>query len=124
MFSSQIFNKMFNSLAKFVGGLTGREVHFSQVEHGEAWLSVDIKLNKFFEDVSKALDEPAMKMLGVLEPGKTYVLQVDDWSAVNPEIMEKFWVGLKDNEITIVVIDKNVNFVSIPDGYEIVKKTS
>jgi len=112
---------MFNSIAKFVTRLTGREIHFHQTKQGEPIVGVTARMDKFFDDVSKALDDPAMKMLGVLEPGKTYVLQIDTARA-NWDSIENLAAGLRDEGITIAVIDKNVNFVSVPEGYKIIKE--
>lgn len=56
-----------------------------------------------------------------LEPGKIYCLQIDEtidnWAWV--EMISK---SLADQGILLVIIGKNMNFVSIPEGYEIKRK--
>ena len=50
-----------------------------------------------------------------------YCLQVD-MALVDYEHLEALMDGLNQQNIKLVVIDKNMNFVSVPEGYEVVKK--
>ena len=61
-----------------------------------------------------------IKDVYALEPGKIYCLQVDI-GTVNCDWLEAIVKGFKLLDITIVVIDKGMNFVPMPEGYEITK---
>jgi len=121
MFSSESLNRVFNSLAKFTGMLTGKEIQFQQVEHMEAMTTACEKMNKFFDELAETLNNPAIKMLGVLEPGKIYCLQVD-MNGISMDTYCELAEELAKEGIRIAVIDHNANFVSIPKGYEVIQK--
>ena len=59
--------------------------------------------------------------LRALEPGKLYCLQVD-MALVDYEHLEALMDGLNQQNIKLAVIGKDMNFVSVPEGYELVKK--
>jgi len=59
--------------------------------------------------------------LQTLEPGKLYCLQVD-MALVDYEHLEALMDGLNQQNIKLAVIGKDMNFVSVPEGYELVKK--
>jgi len=123
MISRESTNKLFNSLAEFVSKLTGRSVQFHQI--GEEPIGVaGEKMSKFFNDAAAALDNPNnVQLLGALEPrsGRVYCLQVD-MNTVDMEFAGRIVKSLEDRDINVVVVDQNLNFVSIPEGYEVVKK--
>ena len=121
MFSSETMNKLFGSIAKFVGRLTGREIQFYQVGRGETLPFAVEKMNKLFESISEALDNPVIQRLGTLEPGKVYCLQID-LGAVDTDWVLQIAEDLRMKNILIVLVDKNMNFLSVPEGYEMVKK--
>jgi len=121
MISSKSMNKLFNSLAKFVSQLTGKSIQFHQIAQNELVNMAYEKMNKFFESASEALDNPNARMLGVLEPGKIYCIQVDI-GKTNIHMFESVWDFFSSNNIQVIVIDQNMNFISIPEGYEVVKK--
>jgi len=58
--------------------------------------------------------------LSSLEPGKLYCLQVD-MDTVDIDAYRQIAEELAKEGIRIVVIDKNAKFVSLPDGYEVIK---
>jgi len=119
MISSESINKLFNALAKFIGRITGRKLQFHQVG-GEPMGIACEKMNRFFEDASEVLNEPTVQMMGVLEPGKIYVLQIDD--GVDIEVVCEIADELLKENIRIVLINKDMNFVQVPKGYEITMK--
>lgn len=121
MISCDSLNKVFGSLAKFVSRLTGKEVGFQQVKPGESLDSGFWKMNNLLEGVVDALDNSEVKVVGALEPGKIYCLQTD-MSSVNME-----WIGsmadyLVRKDIFVILLDQNMNFISIPEGYTVIKE--
>lgn len=121
MLSSESINKFFNSLAKFVGRITGREVQFQQVGFGQPIDVACEKMNKLLEDAAEAINNPATEMLGILEPGKTYCLQLDTSSA-DLEWVTNVLEAFEAKNISVALINQDMNFVSIPDGYDVVRK--
>ena len=67
------------------------------------------------------MDSKKIKDVYALEPGKIYCIQMD-LNDVNWEYLEAVVKGLKTFDIQIVVLDKNMQFVRIPEGCEMVKK--
>ena len=67
------------------------------------------------------MEELKIETLTVLEPGKVYCLQVD-MALVYYDHLEALMDGLSQQNIKLAVIDKNMNFVSVPEGYEVTKK--
>jgi len=94
-----------------------------RLERFKSFIGIQNKLEKKLEEtidgilLAETLDNPAIKMLGILEPGKIYCLQVD----MNGIDVDTYCELAKEG-IRIAVIDHNANFVSIPKGYEVVKK--
>lgn len=60
------------------------------------------------------MDAEELKDAYALEPGKIYCLQVDT-STVDWDCVEAIVKGFKLLDITIVVIDKTMNFVPMPE---------
>jgi len=121
MLTNDLVNTVFKGFAKFVSMITQREVKFAEVRNGEVIASLQPKIEKFFEDTSEALENPMMGVLGVLEPGKIYCVQVDI-KTINWEWLECLTNDLATLDITLVMIDKNtMEFVKVPEGYEITK---
>ena len=121
MTSSKFVNKLYSSLAEFVKDLTGRDVQFKKIARGSRMEDAFEKIDNFSEAVAEALNNPTTKVLGVLEPGKIYCLQVDE-TLDNWDWIESISKGLQSQGIVLVVVGKNMNFVKIPEGYEIKKK--
>lgn len=70
---------------------------------------------------SNELENLEVKTISALEPGKIYCLQID-MSTVDWEHISILVKGLNDRGILLVVIGQDMNFVSIPKGYEVIKK--
>lgn len=66
------------------------------------------------------VDSPVIKTLGALEPGKVYVLQVN-FSVANMQHLEQIAKYLVKEGIRFIVIGSDMNFVSVPEGYELIK---
>ena len=115
MISSELVNALFDGFAKFVSKITHREVKFQNINRHEVMPQLTHKINAFFEEATEALGNPAMQVLGTLEPGKIYCLRVDV-DKVNWEMLEQIADILAQKNILFIVIDKNQNFVSIPEG--------
>jgi len=120
--TSESLNKFLESLAKLIGVIKKEEITFQKVESRAP-------LGDAFEAIGKLLDEAScvlenvskLKPLGILEPGKIYCLQIDsklvDWEALEEQLRVWAYSG-----IYVAVIDQNAKFVSIPEGYKIVKE--
>ena len=121
MISSDLVNMLFTSFAEFVSRLTDREVKFQQLKYGEGMPGATLKMDKFLKEATEAFENPSLRKLGVLEPGKLYCLQID-MSKAHWELIETLAECLGEQDIRLVVIDKDMNFVSVPKGYEMVKK--
>lgn len=120
MISRESINKLFNSLAGFVSKLTGRLVKFHPI--GEEPMGVACeKMNWFFEAAATALNNPEVRMLGMLEPGKVYCLQVD-LHTIDMEFCVDIFEEFAKKDITIIFVGKDMNFVNVPEGYEVVRK--
>jgi len=121
MISTELVNLMFSSFASFVSKLTNKEVRFQEIKLGEVMMSASQKIAKFLEDATDAFDNPEIKILGTLEPGKIYCLQVNI-GAVDVDSICSIVETLAEKDILTVCIDQSMNFVSVPEGYEVVKK--
>ena len=64
-----------------------------------------------------------LKKLGVLEPGKIYVLQID-YTSVDWSVIESTAQCLAEQGIKLIVINKDMSFVSVPEGYKLIKDGS
>ena len=67
------------------------------------------------------MEELKIETLTALEPGKLYCLQVD-MASVSYDHLEALMDGLSQQNIKLVVIGKDMNFMSVPEGYEVIKK--
>lgn len=67
------------------------------------------------------MDPKQIKEVFAFEPGKIYCLQVD-LNTVNWEHLEAIATHFSKFNIVVVIIDKSMEFVQIPEGYEITKK--
>ena len=116
--NSASVNSLFTSFANFVSKLTGKKVGLTPVEFKEEVSTAWLKIEKLLNDATDALD---IGIVGSLEPGRIYVLVVD-FANCNVGGLEDLIRGLREFSIEVVCIDKNsMEFVNIPDGYEIVK---
>jgi len=61
-----------------------------------------------------------VKVVGQLEPGKIYCLQVE-LESVNMDWIFEVCEHLRKKGIEVVVLNSSASFVSVPEGYEIVK---
>lgn len=121
MLSSKFVNSMFDSLATLVSRLTGKNIQFVHVKPVLLMEDAVENVDQFAKDVAEAFDDPMFKTLGVLEPGKLYCLQIDS-NTVDWGYLEALANGLRDQGTWVAVIDKDMNFVSVPEGCEIVRK--
>jgi len=119
---SDAVNKFMESFAKLIGVIKGEEVKFRKVKFGDSYESGLENFSELLDEASCALEkilEP--KVIGILEPGKIYCLQVDlksvNWEALEEQLRVWAYSG-----IYVAVIDQNAKFVSIPEGYKIVKE--
>jgi len=120
--TSESLNKFLESLAKLIGVIKKEEITFQKVESRAPLGDAFEAIGKLLDEASCALEkilEP--KVIGILEPGKIYCLQVDlksvNWEALEEQLRVWAYSG-----IYVAVIDQNVKFVSIPEGYKIVKE--
>jgi hypothetical protein len=119
MISSELVNVLFGGFAKFVSKMTHREVKFEEISRHEVMSQLTHKINSFFEQATEALGDPSMQVLGTLEPGKIYCIQVD-MKTVNWDTLTQIADVLLEKNILFVVVDKDMNFVSMPEGYEVI----
>ena len=63
-----------------------------------------------------------IKELSELDPNKIYALRISDDTYHNMEEVDKELAAIKEKwGLRIIVLDSDMNFVSIPEGYEIKK---
>lgn len=123
MISSKFVNELFSAIAGLVNQLTGKNIQFEEVQYQSTQEDACAKVNRFSKAIREALAGP-LPLIGKvdsLEPGKIYCLQIDE-TVDNWTWIENISKGLVDQGILLVVIGQNMNFVSIPEGYEIIKK--
>lgn len=113
MISSELINALFGGFAKFVSKLTHKDVEFEAIAQYEVMPVVSHKIVKFFEDATEALGNPSISLLGELEPGKTYCVQVNE--DANWEGLECIYTFLAEKGIDLVIVNKDINFVEIPE---------
>jgi hypothetical protein len=65
-----------------------------------------------------------IKELLALEKGKVYVLECDaDYMYKNSDTITKIITSIQEGYgIDIIVLDKSFKFITLPKGYEIIKK--
>lgn len=114
MISSELINALFGGFAKFVSKLTHKDIEFEAIAQHEVMPVVSQKIIKFFEDATEALGNPSIRLLGELEPGKTYCIQVKN--DANWEALECIYTFLAEKGIGLVIINEDLNFVDIPEG--------
>lgn len=119
MISSDLVNALFDGFAKFISKITHKDVKFQNVNRYEVMPQLTQKITSFFEEATEALGNPSMQVLGTLEPGKIYCIQVD-MKTVDWNVLEQITDVLMEKNILFVVVDKDMNFVPMPEGYEII----
>lgn len=121
MSTSESLNKVSNAFAELVSLLTGNTIKFEETKSGESWGIGFEKVAKMLESASEAIKNRSLKTVMGLEPGKIYCLQVD--ANCNVDFVFSVVEHLKAQyNIDVLIIDTSSEFVSIPEGYEIVKK--
>jgi hypothetical protein len=121
MIDSESVNKVLGAFAKFVSRLAGKRVEFTSVGSGERFPIAAAKVEKLFNDVTAALDEQKVNVIGSLEPGKIYCLSVDP-TIVDLALVSNSLDMLQELGVQVIVLDERMSFVSIPEGYEVVEK--
>jgi maleate cis-trans isomerase len=121
MIKGEDLNTLFTSFANFVEKLTKNKVEFVPIQPGEMLGISLLRMSELFTNAAKALDNSEVKVVGQLEPGKIYCLQVKLGSVDVDRIFE-VCEGLRNKGIEVIVLDSSASFVSVPEGYEIIKK--
>ena len=122
MISSTFLNNLYRGLANIAEKITGNHIDVKKIEFTSDFKDADKVLNENNQRILKAFEDPKISIVGSLEPGKIYVLKVDTLSSVWVDLVEEIVRICKEYNIKIVLIGEGMEFVSVPEGYELVKK--
>ena len=118
MVKGEDLNTLFTSFANFVEKLTKNKVEFVPIQPGEMLSISLLRMSELLTNATKALDNSEVKVVGQLEPGKIYCLQLE---SVNMDWIFEVCEHLRKKGIEVVVLNSSASFISVPEGYEIVK---